>query len=153
MSELRVRDLMTPQVIGVRPYDSIATAYDRMLDHRIRHVLVIDEDGELVGLVTHRDLLRHSLIERAELPLGLERSVLKRIQVDEVMTSEVETAGPDDPLHHAAQLMLDRKYGCLPVVEKGIVVGILTEADFVRCFVLASREPALAALTGLGVAS
>ena len=153
MSELRVRDLMTPQVIGVRPYDSIAIAYDRMLDHRIRHVLVIDEDGELVGLVTHRDLLRHSLIERAELPLGLERSVLKRIQVDEVMTSEVETAGPDDPLHHAAQLMLDRKYGCLPVVEKGIVVGILTEADFVRCFVLANREPALAALTGLGVAS
>ena len=153
MSELRVRDLMTPQVIGVRPFDSIATAYDRMLDHRIRHVLVIDEDGELVGLVTHRDLLRHSLIERAELPLGLERSVLKRIQVDEVMTSEVETAGPDDPLHHAAQLMLDRKYGCLPVVDKGLVVGILTEADFVRCFVLANREPVLAALTGLGVAS
>jgi hypothetical protein len=45
-----------------------------------------------VGLLTHRDLLRHSLIERVELPLGLQRAVMLRIQVEEVMTSEVETA-------------------------------------------------------------
>ena len=152
MSELRVRDLMTPQVIGVRPDDSVATAYDRMLDHRIRHMLVIDEDGELVGLLTHRDLLRHSLIERAEVPFALQRGVLRRIRVDEVMTSEVEVTAPGDALHLAAQVMFDRKYGCLPVVEKGHVVGILTEADFVRYFALASQRAGLALLDGLGAA-
>ena len=142
MSELRVRDLMTPDVLSVHPDDSIATAYDLMLDHRIRHMLVVDEDGELVGLFTHRDLLRHSLIERAEMPLGLQRSILRRIRVDEVMSSEVESAAPGDPLQHAAQLMFDNKFGCLPVVEDGRVVGILTESDFVRYFASTSPRPA-----------
>jgi CBS domain-containing membrane protein len=142
MSELRVRDLMTPQVIGVRPYDSIATAYDRMLDHRIRHVLVIDEDGELVGLVTHRDLLRHSLIERAELPVSLQGTVMRRNLVEEVMTSEDEPAEAGQLLAEAALVMFQNKYGCLPVVEGSRVVGILTESDFVRFFALSERIPA-----------
>ena len=132
MSELRVRDLMTPDVVSVRPDDSIATAYDLMLDNRIRHMLVIDDDGELVGLFTHRDLLRHSLIERAELPPSLQRSILRRLRVDDVMTSEVECAAPGDLLRRAARVMFDQKFGCMPVVDDGRVVGILTESDFVR---------------------
>ena len=139
ITDLRVRDLMTPGVISVRPDDSVATAYELMLDHRFRHLAVIDRDGDLVGLLTHRDLLRHSLIERAELPLGLQRTVMRRIQVEEVMTSEVETVEPDKPLEEAALNMFENKYGCLPVVEGSRVVGILTEADFVRFFALAGR--------------
>lgn len=154
MSELRVRDLMTPQVVSVRPDDTMAAAYDLMLDHRIRHMLVIDEEGELVGLFTHRDLLRHSLIERAELPLSLQRSVLRRIRVDEVMTSEVEAVAPGDLLFQAARVMFDQKYGCLPVIDDGQVVGILTESDFVRYFALAGPRPvALESETSLREAS
>ena len=141
-AELRVRDLMTPNVVSVRPEDSVAAAYELMLDHRFRHLVVFDKDGDLVGLLTHRDLLRHSLIERAELPLSLQRSVMRRIRVEEVMTSEVETAEAGQPLEEAAQVMFENKYGCLPVVEGSRVVGILTEADFVRFFALAGRLPA-----------
>lgn len=148
MTDLRVRDLMTPGVVSVRPDDSVATAYELMLEHRFRHLAVIDRDGDLVGLLTHRDLLRHSLIERAELPLGLQRTVMRRIQVEEVMTSEVETVQPDQPLEGAALNMFENKYGCLPVVEGSRVVGILTEADFVRFFALAGRLPA-SSLPGL----
>ncbi|MEA2693355.1 MAG: rane protein [Acidobacteriota bacterium] len=119
------------------PDDNIATAYGLMLDHRFRHLVVVDGDGDLVGLLTHRDLLRHSLIERAELPLSLQRSVMRRIRVEEVMTSEVETADPGQWLQEAAQVMFENKLGCLPVVEGPRVMGILTEADFVRHFALA----------------
>jgi CBS domain-containing membrane protein len=137
MNEMRVRDLMTPDVVSVRPDDNIATAYGLMLDHRFRHLVVVDGDGDLVGLLTHRDLLRHSLIERAELPLSLQRSVMRRIRVEEVMTSEVETADPGQWLQEAAQVMFENKLGCLPVVEGPRVMGILTETDFVRHFALA----------------
>ena len=143
MNELRVRDLMTPNVVTVSHDDSVATAHELMLERHFRHVVVVNEEGDLVGLITHRDLLRYSLIERAELPLDLQRSILKRIRVEEVMTSEVETAEPGQWLAEAAQLMFENKYGCLPVVEGSRPVGILTEADFVRFFVLATQGSAL----------
>ncbi|HSS52704.1 MAG TPA: CBS domain-containing protein [Thermoanaerobaculia bacterium] len=140
-TDLKVRDLMTPSVISVRADDTVAAAYELMLDHRFRHLVVIDRDGDLVGLLTHRDLLRHSLIERVELPLSLQRTVMRRIRVEEVMTSEVETAEAGQRLEEAALLMFENKYGCLPVVEGSRVVGILTESDFVRFFALAGRLP------------
>ena len=144
MNELRVRDLMTPKVITVQPEDSVASAYDLMLDHRIRHLVVIDGDGDLVGLVTHRDLLRHSLIERTGMPLSLQRSVMDRVRIEEAMTTEVETAEPGQSLEEAALVMFENKLGCLPVVEGSRVVGIVTEADFVRVFTLASQPLARA---------
>jgi len=152
MTELRVRDLMTPDVVSVQPDDTVAMAYDLMLDNKFRHLIVIDKDGDLVGLLTHRDLLRHSLIERSELPLSLQRSILRRIRVEEVMTSEVETVEPDRWLQEAALVMFENKYGCLPVAEGSRVVGILTESDFVRFFALTAPQPALAAVT-LGAVS
>jgi CBS domain-containing membrane protein len=138
-TDLRVRDLMTPSVINVHSQDTVAMAYELMLNHRFRHLAVLDRDGDLVGLLTHRDLLRHSLIERAELPLSLQHTVMQRILVEEVMTSEVETIEAGQPLEEAAQIMFENKYGCLPVVEGSRVVGILTESDFVRFFALAGR--------------
>ena len=143
MNELRVRDLMTPNVVTVRPDDTIAKAHELMLDNRFRHLVVVDGDGDLVGLLTHRDLLRYALIERTDLPLSLQRGVLRRIRVEEVMTSEVETAEPGELLQEAALLMFENKYGCLPVTEGSRVVGIITEADFVRFFALTAQRPAL----------
>lgn len=144
MNELRVRDLMTPKVVTVRPDDTIAMAHELMLDHRFRHLVVVDAEGDLVGLLTQRDLLRHSLTERTELPLNVQRTIMRRIRVEEVMTSEVETTEPGEWLRQAASVMFENKYGCLPVVEGAQVVGILTEADFVRFFSQVSRPvPAL----------
>lgn len=134
MSMLRVRDLMTESVLSVHPGDTVDKIYDAMSERSIRHIAVIDEEGELVGLVSHRDLLRHALIERPDLPLFVQRAILRRTKVEEVMTSELETAEPDLPLAEAAQVLLENKFGCLPVVEGWRLVGILTESDFVRYF-------------------
>lgn len=155
MSELRVRDLMTPDVITVQSADNVATAYELMLDHRFRHLVVVNEEGDLVGLLTHRDLLRHSLIERTGLPLSFQIDVLRQVRVEEVMTSEVETAEPGQWLAEAALTMFENKYGCLPVTEGSRVVGILTEADFVRFFAVGAQQAVSVsmAVAGLPIAS
>lgn len=140
MSQLRVRDLMTDRVVSARPSDSVERIYDTMGQRGIRHLVVVDEEDDLIGVVSHRDLLRRTLIERGDLPLSMERMALRRMRVDEVMTSEVETAGPDDPLGDAAQRMFENKIGCLPVVEGYKVVGMLTESDFVRYFAQNERR-------------
>lgn len=134
MKDLKVRDLMTPVVLSVNPEDTVEKVYDLMNERGIRHLMVTEADGDLVGLVSHRDLLRHSPIERAEIPVFLVREVLRRTKVEEVMTSEVETASPDTPLNEAAEVMFRNKFGCLPVLEDEKLVGILTESDFVRYF-------------------
>ena len=130
--DLLVKDLMAEQVYSVRPDDDLATVRDLMADHGIRHVPVVDEEESLLGLVSHRDLLRSSLVEQAEVPQFVEEFVLERVKVREVMSGSVETVSPETPLAEAAAVMLENKYGCLPVVSGNRLVGILTEADFVR---------------------
>lgn len=127
-----VRELMHDRVWAVRPDDDLATVRDLMDDHGIRHVPVIDDEGTLVGLVSHSDLLRAALIERPDVPSIVERTLLERTRVREVMTPYVQTVTPDTELREAAQQMLDGKLGSLPVTDEQRLVGILTESDFVR---------------------
>ena len=132
---------MTPRVFSVRPEDSVEHVRELMDARHIRHVPVLEEDGSLVGLVSERDLLRRAPGADTELPLSAQADVFNAVRVSEIMTWDVETAAGDDDAAAAAQVMLDNKYGCLPVVDGGTVVGILTEADFVR-FVAASSDAA-----------
>ncbi len=123
---------MSEQVLTVLPNDRLVTVRDLMERHAIRHVPVTDPERHLLGLVTHRDLLRYALVEQADVPATVADEVLERIEVSEVMTPDPVTVAPDTELHRAASLMMRKKFGCLPVVAKGRLVGILTEADFVR---------------------
>ena len=134
MSVLRVRHLMSDRVYSVGPDDDLATVRDLMDDHEIRHVPVVDRDGDLIGLVSHRDLLRAALIERADIPVVLERGLLESMHVRDVMTTYIETVGPDLELAEAARLLESSRFGSLPVADNGHLIGILTEADFVRYF-------------------
>jgi CBS domain-containing membrane protein len=129
---LRVRDLMTFEPAALMPYDDLATLYDLLDTRHVRHVPVVDEDGDLVGLVTHRDLLRCALAEENDLPLSLQRDMLVCRKVGEIMTPDPETVEAETEIGVAAQTMFENKYGCLPVVEGARLVGILTESDFVR---------------------
>jgi CBS domain-containing protein len=87
-----------------------------------------------VGVVSHRDLLRNALIEQPDLPRYIERELLARTLVREVMCAPVLTADPEQDAAEVARALFDNKIGCLPVVEGSRVVGILTESDFVRWF-------------------
>lgn len=133
MKTILVRDLMTSEVFTLRADDDLTALYDLMDAEHIRHIPVIDDDGRLVGLVTHRDLLRGALHDHDDLPVSVQRDMLRRTRIAEIMIEDVETIGPDRDIREAAQVMLEYKYGCLPVVEDERLVGIITEADFVRC--------------------
>ena len=120
-----VSDLMTRDVVSLRETDDLALADNIFYLGRIRHLPVVDREGRLKGLVTHRDLLR-CYAARGELR---GRATLAR----DMMTADVTTVQPTTPLRQALQIMLTNKFGCLPVVDDaGRLVGILTEADLVR---------------------
>jgi len=123
---------MTNRVFAVRADETVAALVDLMHEHQVRHVPVVDEDGDLIGLVSHRDLLRNSLIEQDDEVQVDKEELLERLQVGDLMLGEVDRVKPDTDIRDAAQFMLDHKYGCLPVVEGNRLVGILTESDFVR---------------------
>jgi CBS domain-containing protein len=120
---IKVADFMTKELVTVKETDDLALAESILRLGGIRHLPVV-RDRKLVGLVTHRDLLRS----------GASRNPTARaIQAQEIMTRSPTVVGPATSLAHAAHLMLRHKYGCLPVCEEdGTLVGIITESDFVR---------------------
>jgi CBS domain-containing membrane protein len=129
---LRVRDLMRERVFTLRPDDELYAVRNLMDQKSIRHIPVTEPDQTLVGLISQRDLLRVGAVERSDLTLSLQVGVLHAVRIRDVMTRDVETVEPDDDIALAAQLMLENKYGCVPVVDGRRLVGILTESDFVR---------------------
>ncbi len=135
----RVRDVMTkdPKTLGRN--DRLVIADDLMKAERIRHLPVLAEDESLAGIVSQRDLFQSALVWALGYGSAARDKVLDSILVKEVMTDEVETTTPDTLLTTAARVMADRKIGCLPVVEKGSLVGILTEGDFV--LLVANTKP------------
>ena len=132
MDTLYVRDLMTPDPFTVGLEDDLATVYELMETRHVRHIPVVGRDGALEGLVSQRDLARTVLGQVSELPVGNQLQLLRSIKVDQVMQREVESIDPNADLRDAGQVILDNKFGCLPVVEGDRLAGILTEADFVR---------------------
>jgi CBS domain-containing protein len=134
-SPARVRDLMSRDVKSLRRNDQLSVADGLMRMERIRHLAVLDDDGEsLVGVLSQRDLFRSALARVLGWGGHAQEKLLAQLSVKEVMTNDPLTVAPDAPLAEAARLMLEHKVGCLPVVEKGRLVGILTESDFVRTF-------------------
>ena len=129
---LNVRELMTPEPKTASTSDNLAWVYDTLDAMHIRHLPVVDRGGELVGLVTHRELMRRVVGNLEHLPITRMKAELREMTVEVVMQTGVESVGPDQDITEAAELMMDNKFGCLPVVEGTRLVGILTETDFVR---------------------
>jgi CBS domain-containing protein len=136
---LRVRDLMTSEVTTLHRNDKLSLADDLMTMKRVRHLPVLeDESDELVGILSQRDLFRGALARALGYGEKAQRRMLDTLVVKEVMTNQVVTTDPDTALADAARTMLERKIGCLPVLEKGRLIGILTESDFLALATRAS---------------
>jgi CBS domain-containing protein len=111
--------------------DKLTTADRTMSNERIRHLPVLDETGRVVGIVSQRDLFFGALVRALGFGSASRDKTFAVIPVKEVMTENVVTTSPDTPIGSAAQLMVDRRIGCLPVVEDEALVGILSESDIV----------------------
>jgi CBS domain-containing protein len=131
----RVKDVMTSEVKALRRDEQLTLADDLMKLGRIRHLPVLDEDGKrVVGVVTQRDLLHGALAQAIGYGERARRKLLENLLIMEVMTTHPITTTPDTPLAEAARVLMERKIGCLPVIENDRLVGILTEGDFVALY-------------------
>lgn len=132
----RVCDLMTHDVAVLNRNDLLVIADDLMKLGRIRHIPVVDDDDPdvVVGILSQRDLFRGALARLIGYGEYAQQKLLKQLSIKEVMTPNVTTIDANASAADAARLMIDRKIGCLPVVESGKLVGILTETDMLKAY-------------------
>jgi CBS domain-containing protein len=126
-----VRDAMSVEVVTLRAGDHLDLANDIMTLGRIRHMPIVSGE-RLVGLLTQRDLFRAAVSSVLAFRPAAEREWLAKIRVAEVMTKEVSTAHPDWTIRQAVDVMVDKRIGCLPVVDGDHLVGLLSETDCLR---------------------
>jgi len=127
-----VRDVMTRDVVTVGRNEHLLAADDVMRLGRIRHLPVLDEEGDLAGIVSQRDLFHSGLLRALGYGTHAQRQALDGLAIKEAMHTDIATTTEDTLLVEAARTMLERKIGCLVVVQGKKVIGILTESDFVK---------------------
>ncbi len=129
---LRVKDLMTEELFVLKTTDTLKTARSLMSLARIRHVPIVNRSNQFLGIMTHRDILQASISRFAEVDIVVQDEIDAGIPVTEIMRKDVTTVDPEMMLRDAAEILLNHKYGCLPVVQDKTLVGIITEADFLK---------------------
>ena len=143
-SQLTVRDVMTAQAITVGPERTLGDVARLMVEHDIRALPVVDDGGSLIGMITHRELLRFLIPHFVQRTKTGEfhaptRSQLQRGSADpqlipakEAMSRSVLCLAEEQTLADVANLMSSKDVDRFPVVREGVVVGFLTRADVVR---------------------
>ena len=126
------RDLMITELFTLNENDTLALARSLMGLARIRHIPIVRADMQFVGLVTHRDILEATVSRFADIDAATQADIDKGIPIAAIMQTGVKTITPDTPVIDAANMLYTNKYGCLPVLEGEKLVGIITEADFLR---------------------
>ncbi len=138
-----VRERMTPNPITISPDTSVRDALHLMREKKIRRLPVIDERGQLAGIVSEKDLLYASPSPVTSLNVWEVHDLLYKLTVQKVMTTRVITVSENQPVEDAARIMEDAKVGGLPVMRGKTLVGIITESDLFKAFLqfLGGRRP------------
>lgn len=145
--KMKVRDVMARNPVTIEPETTVGTALNVMRAKHVRHLPVVDEAGALMGLVTDRDL-RHAafapavqeyLSVRARRLARQLGETLEKLRVRDVMTWAVVTTGPETPVLSAALIMFESRVGSLPVIERGRLVGLLTEQDVLKALMMEGK--------------
>ncbi len=144
---MTAKNIMTVNVITVKPETSIEELSKVLADKRISGTPVVNNDGSLIGIVTEKDLIRQN--SRLHIPtffrifdaiITLEKpskmlDEMKRMAattVDDICTRDVITINPDTSISEIATIMTDKNVNLLPVVDAGAIVGIIGKVDMVR---------------------
>jgi CBS domain-containing protein len=126
-----VRDVMAQNPVTLDRNETLDLAESIMNLGRIRHMPVV-EDGKVIGIISQRDLFRSALVTALGFGRKTTSALIKTIRIKEVMTEHVITIAPETTIKDAARIMIDKKIGCLPVVENEKLIGLLTETDIMR---------------------
>lgn len=133
MPPVLVKHVMSTEVVTFFPEQGLSLAEDVMRIHKFHHLPVIDADRRLVGLVSHRDLLRGQISVLTGLTEDQRRARQGEVRIEKLMTRDVWTVTPDTLASHAGQMLIDHAFGCLPVINAHrVLCGILTGRDFLK---------------------
>ena len=129
---LKVKDIMTNEVFVLHAAQTLELVRSLMRIKHVRHVPIVEPDNTFVGLMTHRDLLAQTISHLADVDEEEQEYLDRNIHIMNIMKTDVTTADPEMDICSAITLLLEHKYGCLPIVSEGKLVGIVTEADFLK---------------------
>lgn len=147
---LKVRDIMTTEVVSVKKETSIRELAELFTKHRVGSVPVVDESGNLIGIVTESDLIEQDKSLHIPTVISLfdwviylesEKKFEKELQkmtgqtVGDIYTDTAEMVTPDTPVSEVADLMTSKKLHALPVVEGKRLVGIVSRIDLIRTMI------------------
>jgi CBS domain-containing protein len=125
---MKVKEVMVKEVATLDVNDELSLANDIMRLGRIRHLPVVD-GARLLGIVSERDLFRSSLAQALGYGGQASRELMKTLRIKDIMVREPVTISPEMDLWQAVKIMVDKKIGCLPVVDQDRLVGLITETD------------------------
>jgi acetoin utilization protein AcuB len=129
-----VYERMSRHPLTVKPETKVDAALKRMREEKVRRFPVVDDNGDLVGIVSDQDLLYAAPSPATSLSIHEMHYLYSRITVKQVMTRDVITVDESNPLEEAARIMVDNKVGGLPVMREGELVGLITETDVFKTF-------------------
>ncbi len=121
--------------VWVDENDSMKKAMDMLKEHEIRHLPVLKDGEKVVGILSERDIKQASPSPATALEIREIYYILDKVKVKQIMTRRPYTVSPGTPVEEAALIMREKKIGCLPVVDEGKLVGILTETDILDAFI------------------
>lgn len=126
---ITVDEMMTTEPTTLLEQDSLADVQSVMTKFSCHHVPIVDEKNALIGLVSQRDVLR---VTESSLVDSTKKLVPEETRVADFMTRDVFTIQRGIELRQAALHIRTKRYGCLPVVDNGLLVGLITDSDFVN---------------------
>ena len=129
---MQVREIMSKDTEVVDRNDNLRTVEERMATKQFRHLPVL-EQGEVVGIVTQRDLFKATMSSAMGYGEKAQQAYLQSVCVKEIMVYPVVTVSSDISVAAAAEMMINKGIGCLPVVDAQQLIGIVTKTDLLRC--------------------
>jgi len=123
---------MSKDIAVVDRNNNLRTVEERMATKQLRNLPVL-EQGEVVGIVTQRDLFKAAMSSTMGYGEKAQQAYLQSVRVKEIMTYPVVTVSPDTSVAAAAEMMLNKGVGCLPVIAAQQLIGIVTKTDLLRC--------------------
>jgi acetoin utilization protein AcuB len=133
---MHVANYMHTRPITITAEDLASTASQRLRESRIRHLPVVTEQGRLIGVITDRDLRQAGASDESHMAEYDLTYLLEKMTVQEIMTRQVITVRRQTSVAEAAQIFIEKKFGCLPVVrDDNTLEGMLTVTDLLRAYV------------------
>lgn len=130
-----VGERMTRNPVTIREDESIDDGLHLMRERKVRRLPVMDQAGQMVGMVSDKDLLHAAPSPATSLSVYELHYLLAKLKIKQIMSSQVIWVSPDTPIEEAARIMADNKIGGLPVMQDEKLVGIITETDIFRVLV------------------